>query len=233
MTERQYPWGMAAEPPLTDGEPATEPALARERVHQKARTRQALVDTLRRLLADGDDPSVAEVAAAAGVSRTTAYRYFPDQLSLLQAALPETGLTSLLGAEPPEGTLDTDPLARLEVALERHFAFISQWEPQLRAALRVSLAPQAGQPLLRGGRAVQWYADALAPLAADRPDLDLRALAVRIRAAAGIEPFVWLTGVERLDADAAFQVMRDNALAIAHRALEAAREPTAEPTAGY
>ncbi len=44
------------------------------RRHQKARTRDALVAAARALLAQGTTPTVEEAAAAAAVSRTTAYR---------------------------------------------------------------------------------------------------------------------------------------------------------------
>ena len=183
--------------------------LSSGRAGQKARTHQALVRALHGLLAEGADPSVAEVAEAAGISRTTAYRYFPDRLALLQAALPETGRTSLLGPDAPAGARE-----RLEVVLAAHFDFLLQWEPQLRAALRSSLTPGAAQPSLRGGRAVAWYADALSPLGSERPDLDRHSVAVRLRSVAGIESFVWLTDVAGLGADAACAVMRLNALAV-------------------
>ncbi len=183
------------------------------RTRQKARTRQALVETLRELLAGGADPSVAAVARAAGISRTTAYRYFPDQGSLLQAAIPETASTSLLPGDAPR-----EPRARLVQTLDAHFEFLRRWEPQLRAALRASLLPGASQPALRGGRAVAWYEDALVSLES-RPDLDAHDLAIRLRSVAGIEAYVWLTDVAALDPVRACEVMRANALAVYEAAL--------------
>ena len=184
------------------------------RVRQKARTREQLVAVLRDLLKDGQDPSVADVAAIAGISRTTAYRYFPDKEALLHAALPETGLGSLLGEDPP-----SDIHARLERTLDAHFEFIRAWEPQLRASLRLSLTPGAARPTLRGGRAVGWYRDALAPLESNGAGVDTAALAVRLRAVAGIEPYVWLRDVAGLPQAKAFGVMRANALDILGAAL--------------
>lgn len=168
---------------------------------------------LRDLLKDGQDPSVADVAAIAGISRTTAYRYFPDKEALLHAALPETGSGSLLGEDPPSDVRD-----RMARTLDAHFDFIRMWEPQLRAALRLSLTPGAARPTLRGGRAIGWYRDALSPLDGS-PGIDAAALAVRLRAAAGIEPYVWLRDVAGLSADQAFGVMRANALDILDAAL--------------
>ncbi|GAA2199390.1 TetR/AcrR family transcriptional regulator [Sinomonas flava] len=196
------------------GSPHAGSYTATGRTGQKSRTQRALVEALRGLMADGQDPSVSDVAASAGISRTTAYRYFPDKESLLNAAMPQTGERSLLGEDPP-----SDVAERLDRTLGEHFAFIRDWEPQMRAALRASLAPGAGQPALRGGRAVRWYEEALAPLAGTHPGIDVHRLAVRLRAAAGIEPYVWLTGVGGLGAEEAFAAMKSNALDILHAAV--------------
>jgi hypothetical protein len=82
-----------------------------------------------------------------------------------------------------------------------------EWEPQLRASLRLSLEPardgDGRQPVLRQGRAVGWIEDALAPLQETRPDIDIHRLAVAMRSATGIESLIWLTdiaGLSRLEA---------------------------------
>lgn len=176
------------------------------RTAQKGRTRASLVQAVRRLMAEGPTPTVEEVAAEAGVGRTTAYRYFPTQQDLVQAAHPELGAKTLLGPDAP-----VDPYQRFEIALGEHVRIIRDWEPQLRASLRVSLRPGSEQPALRGGRAIDWFVDALAPLATTHPSLDLRRLAIHLRSAAGIESYVWLTDIAGLTADDAVEVMRTNA----------------------
>jgi AcrR family transcriptional regulator len=62
------------------------------RVHQKLRTRSALIEVAADLIKQGRSFSVADVADLAKVGRTTAYRYFPtpDQL-LAHAALWKIG----------------------------------------------------------------------------------------------------------------------------------------------
>ena len=61
---------------------------APDRSAQKARTRRAIVDAAADLLRSGQQPTVAEAAAKAGVHRATAYRYFAtSQLLLADAAL--------------------------------------------------------------------------------------------------------------------------------------------------
>src|SRR5438309_9737124 len=82
------------------------------RTGQKQRTRGALVTAARELVAQGQTPTVDEAAATASVSRTTAYRYFPNQRALLVAAHPEIEARSLL----PE-TAPTDVAARLDVVV--------------------------------------------------------------------------------------------------------------------
>jgi len=58
-------------------------------------------------------PTVEEAAAAASVSRTTAYRDFPNQKSLLVAAHPETEAVSLVpddaGADWPKAKFVDSP----------------------------------------------------------------------------------------------------------------------------
>ena len=51
---------------------------------QKARTRDALVAAARDLVAAGVTPTVEDAAAAASISRSTAYRYFPNERALLR-----------------------------------------------------------------------------------------------------------------------------------------------------
>ncbi|MFF0867397.1 TetR/AcrR family transcriptional regulator [Nonomuraea sp. NPDC003560] len=185
------------------------------RHRQKARTRAALVGAARRLLADGTDPTVEDAAAAAGISRTTAYRYFPNQNALLTAAHPQIEQTSLLPPDPP-----ADPAARLDLVMTAFTRLTLDWEPQLRTSLRLSLRPGAEQPHLRGGRAVGWIEDALAPLRDTHPGLDLHHLAVAIRAATGIESLVWLTDIAGYTRQQAADTMCSSARALLVAALD-------------
>ena len=54
-----------------------EPYESTGRTAQKNRTRKALIDAARALIVSGITPTVEDAAAAASISRTTAYRYFP------------------------------------------------------------------------------------------------------------------------------------------------------------
>src|SRR5437763_6511732 len=90
------------------------PYEATGRVRQKELTRNALISVARDLVTEGGTPTVEEAAETARISRTTAYRYFPNQRALLVAAHPETQATSLLPPDPPQ-----DPAGRLEAVIDR------------------------------------------------------------------------------------------------------------------
>jgi AcrR family transcriptional regulator len=186
------------------------------RRNQKARTRDALVAAARELLATGVTPTVEAAAAAAAVSRTTAYRYFPNQRALVAAAHPEIDRTSLLPDDPP-----ADPEERLAVVIAETTRIVLDWEAQLRASLRLSLEPgeEPTGPVLRRGRVIGWLEDALAPLATTHPQVDRRALAVAIRAATGIEAFVWMVDVAHLRREEAASTMQWTARALLRSAL--------------
>lgn len=196
----------------------TVPYEATGRRNQKLRTRDALIASARALLARGVSPRVADAAADAGISRTTAYRYFPTQRALLLAAHPEIEATSLLTGSAPD-----DPCQRLESVMREFTRLTIDWEPQLRTQLRLSLEPGAEQPVLRQGRAIGWIEDALSPLRQTHPHLDVHRLAVTIRSATGIESFVWLTDIAGIAHPEAANILCNTAQAILHDALSADR----------
>jgi AcrR family transcriptional regulator len=185
------------------------------RVNQKTRTRDALISAARELLAQGVIPTMEGVAATSAISRTTAYRYFPNLQALLVAAYPHFGEQSLLGPEPPP-----DPMARLEIVAEDQTRRILEYEPEMRAVMRLSLdgvrPPES--PMHRGSR-VAWIEDALAPLHGQMPEDKLRHLTYGIGATLGIEAFVWLTDIARLPREEAAAIMRANATALLQSAI--------------
>ncbi len=187
------------------------------RTRQKARTRAALVDAARGILAEGAAVTVEHAADRAAISRTTAYRYFPNQRALLAATYPELEARSLLGDTAP-----SDPEERLELVLERFTRQLVEHEPELRAQLRSSLDPASREALpLRQGRAIRWIEDALSPLEGRLPPTELRQLVLAIRATVGIEALSWLTDVAGLTRDQAVDLMRSSARTLLRAALGA------------
>ena len=186
------------------------------RTQQKSRTRRALVEATHELLAEGLTPQVEDAAERAGISRTTAYRYFPNQRSLLLAAQPQIQPDTLLPAGAP-----ADPKARLDVFMAAFTRYNFDWEPQLRTALRLSLEPGASTPVLRRGHAIGWIEDALAPLRDSHPGTDIHQLAIAIRSAAGIESLIWLLDIAGLTRVQAAETVRRTAQAQLAAALAA------------
>src|SRR5688572_18579946 len=104
------------------------------RTHQKQRTRRALVEKATELVRQGRTPTVAEVADAALISKSTAYRYFPSQgLLLVEVALSELvqeDIDALYLASEQPGT----PQERLDSAIRGDFAMQIRHEDAIRRA---------------------------------------------------------------------------------------------------
>lgn len=177
-----------------------------------------MVAAARELIGAGEEATVERVADRARISRTTAYRYFPNRRLLMAAAHPETTATSLLPADAPE-----DPQERLALVIDAFVTLIRETEPQQRAMLRIALEPaddHHDRLPLRKGRAIGWIGEALEPLSRDLSDEQLRALVNAIRSAVGIEALVWLTDVARLSGDDAQALMSWTARSLVRSALE-------------
>lgn len=195
------------------------PYEATGRTQQKSRTRAAMVEATRALLREGTTPTVEQAAQHAGVSRTTAYRYFPNRRALLRATNPDLERPSLLDDDDaPDGAEE-----RLDLVTATIGRQVLDFEAELRATLRLALEGGDAPTPLRTGRALTWIEDALAPL---RPDLGarrVRRLALAVRATCGIDAFVWLTDVGGLGREDAVELMRESARAL----LRDARRPAA------
>ena len=184
------------------------------RTRQKQRTRDALLSAARTLLDSGATPSVEQATDSAAVSRTPAY-----QRALLLAAIPTLDRRRQLPDDAP-----ADVCQRLDLVIREQIQIVRRYEPQLRAALRLSLdqptpTATADRPALRQGRAIGWIEDALTPLAATHPQVDRRRLAIAIRAGCGIEAWVWMVDIAGVSPKVAATLMRESAQAILNAAI--------------
>jgi len=107
------------------------------RPNQRSRTRKDLLRAAAKLMKQGQNPSLEEIAAEALVSRATAYRYFPSVEALLveasfDLAVPEAD--DLFGSDA-----STDPVARLERVDTALHDMILANEPALRTMLAHAL----------------------------------------------------------------------------------------------
>jgi AcrR family transcriptional regulator len=153
-----------------------------------------MIEAARALLAEGTTPTVESAAARCGVSRATAYRYFPNQHDLLVATHPMVDMASLLPPDPPD-----DPTERVLQVSARIIDLVLASEAELRMSLRLSLEPGTSADLpLRKGRRLVWFEDALEPMRGVLAATAFRRLSLGLAASVGVEPFVWLTDVAGL-----------------------------------
>jgi AcrR family transcriptional regulator len=170
------------------------------RERQKRRTQAAMQEAARQLMSEGITPTVEDAAARAGVSRATAYRYFPNQRELLVSSYPIIDTPSLLPAEPPE-----DVAERVRLVARSILDSIVANETALRAQLRLSLEASAERPdlPLRKGRRITWFEDALSPIRKELPPRAFRRLTLALAALVSLEVLIWLVdlaGLSRKDA---------------------------------
>lgn len=190
------------------------------RSRQKTRTRSLLVDAARQLLAEGVSVTVEAAAERAELSRATAYRYFVNQRALLLAARPEMAAVSMLPPDPP-----ADPVERVRLAAQEILRLTIDWEPELRAMLRLSLEPGGSEHdlPLRKGRRVLWFEDALAPARRSLGATRFRRLVAALAGVAGIEALVFHTDMGGLDRTEAAALLVWTAEALAAAELGAPR----------
>jgi AcrR family transcriptional regulator len=184
------------------------------RVNQKRRTRAAIVEAAQELLQQGVTPTVAQAAEAALVSRTTAYRYFPTQESLLvelSVNLDVADIEALVG-EPvdAEGAIDR----ALEV-LERFNRHVRAEERQYRTAIGVyqdlwveAVSRGDDAPVVREGRRGRWLETSLAPIADRVPPADLERLIRALSMVTGPEAMIVLYDVCHIAGEDALDVSR-------------------------
>jgi AcrR family transcriptional regulator len=107
------------------------------RANQKLRTRKHLLDTAARMLQEGLQPTLDEVAEAALVSRATAYRYFPSIDSLLLEASLHIHTPQL--DDVFKDSSANDPVARLQRVEEAFHDMVNSNEAQIRMMLAQTL----------------------------------------------------------------------------------------------
>lgn len=164
--------------------------------------RRLMLDTASRLMQAGITPSVSEVAEAAGVSRATAYRYFPSQAALVQAVVDE-GLGPILTWRSDS----TDARQRVAELFDTAMPRIEAFEATFKAALKLSIDQwaqrQAGtlgsEAQFKRGHRVDLLKDAVAPLKGmlGAPALDRLAQALSL--VFGVEVLIVLKDIWGLD----------------------------------
>lgn len=162
----------------------------------RARTRRLMVDAASHLMRQGGSPSVSEVAEYAGVSRSTAYRYFPTEADMVRAVVGET-LGPILAWQSEQ----TDARERVASLLRDSYPRLSKNAATFRAALRLSLESQSDtagsqdhSSFARGHR-VELLHRALLPLVGVCSDREIERLSQALSMIFGIEGIVALKDI--------------------------------------
>lgn len=172
------------------------------RAGQRKRTRDALLSAAATLMRAGKRPSVPDVAAAAGIARRTAYRYFPSSEQLNTEAALETLRPMMEHAL--EAVSGADPERRLERTVREMQRLAAQNEELLRAMIRLTIdrRREAGTPInvpLRGSRRTDWLEAGLAPARARLSARAFERLVSAVSLCVGSEALIVLRDVRGLD----------------------------------
>src|SRR6202167_2536566 len=111
------------------------------RANQKARTRAAILEACGELVRSGAEVSMPEVAARAMVSEATAYRYFPDLISLLQEALEGLWPAAEQALAPVADS--QDPVQRVAFACEYLLRGVHAYQGAVRAMISYAITAPA------------------------------------------------------------------------------------------
>ena len=188
-------------------------------MNQKRRTRSAIIAAAEAIIERGETPTVAQAATEAFVSRTTAYRYFPTQESLLLELSINIDVREVeeLAARPLDGTTIEDRLLEFVDLLNRHaLANERLYRTGTRHYMDLWLAAERigdNHAYTREGRRARMIATILEPLRDTVADNELRRLEAALCLVTGGEAIEVLRDICRLDSH--------EVLAVTHWAADA------------
>lgn len=193
------------------------------RTNQKGRTRQALLAAARRVMERGEPVTVAAAAIEAGVSKATAYRYFSASDTLTLEATLDARV-----ATPEEIVGDAGDVRERVLRVQRYlFTLTRESETQFRLFLARALeawVADGGRMSreIRGGRRLTMYEFALSPVRSCMTPRDFDFLVLSLSAASGMESYLALKDVCRVDDVMADRIAASNIGAILDRLLPSA-----------
>ncbi|MCP4382757.1 MAG: TetR/AcrR family transcriptional regulator [Hyphomicrobiales bacterium] len=197
----------------------------------RARMKKRMLDAAMSLMQEGRIPSVSDVAAAAEVSRATAYRYFPSQAKMVQETV-----NKALGPILEWRSQSSEAGERVSDLIRFAYPRLDAFEATHRAALLIALdqwtRDQAGElgdeKVIKRGRRRQLLGEALKPLRGRLDDAEFDRLAQSLSLIFGSEALIVLKDIWGLDEEAA----RDVAIWAASALVRAAAETAPTKAAG-
>lgn len=194
------------------------------RDNQRARTRRDLVAAAVDLLGEGRTPTVTDVADAAGISRRTAYRYFPTVDQLVAEALLEGVRSDVERDIDAGGRPNEDITVRLDRLVDALHRLTVEKEQLLRQMIRFTIdrGPIASGVPPRPSRRLDYVEQALAPLRDELPIGEYQRLVRAVAVVIGIEARIVLRDICDLDDDTILDTERWAAHALLSAALQQA-----------
>ena len=187
----------------------------------KERTRRLLSEAARELLRVGQPLTVQAAARLAGVSRATAYRYFPsNEAVVLHATSPFTDVAAT--PTPTEDCAEEDLPARAADLVRQMGMWAFDHEAELRTLLRLSLSPERAHRTPRRGATNRgrWIADLLDGLPGRVNAAERQRLAAALTPLFGADAVVWSTDIADLDRQQALDVLAWMAAALVQATLD-------------
>jgi AcrR family transcriptional regulator len=189
-----------------------------------------MLNTAIDLMQRGETPSVSEAAEAAGVSRATAYRYFPSQTALVQSVVDEA-----LGPILNWSSDSEDAEERVDDLLRSSSDRIVEFESTFKAALKLSLEQWAqdragtlgAEPAFKRGHRVELLQKAIQPLRKRLGAAQFSRLAKALSLTYGLEVLIVLKDLWGLDSKEMQSVARWAARSLVQAALLEADAPKA------
>lgn len=189
----------------------------------RKRTFNLLINKALDIFEQGKVPSVSELAAEAGVSRATAYRYFPTQSDLIAATV-DASLKSILTWKPKSNEVAGRITELFDFAYPRMF----KHEGALRAALLLSLQQWAlerlspekmDKKLVRGVNRKETLAKAVEPLKDHIPVEMYNKLLAALSLLYGSEVFLVMKDIWKMDNQQVIDMMQWMAKAVLNQAI--------------
>jgi AcrR family transcriptional regulator len=189
------------------------------RSNQKLRTRRAIVDACRGLMRSGAMVTMPEVAGLALVSEATAYRYFPDVVSLITEGL--AGLWPSPAEALAPVAESRDPVERIGFACEFLGRGVLAYQGSVRVMIAATIVSPDSVPR-RPGIRFGLIDEALDPVVADADAPWLARLKHDLTAVVSAEALFSLIDLGRLDPDAAIASLARTARTITAAAMREA-----------
>jgi AcrR family transcriptional regulator len=179
------------------------------RTNQKMRTRAAIKAAAADFIERGETPTMEQIAEAALVSKSTAYRYFPTLEALIAEIMLDNAIQSdmekVFEAAKTTGTAE----ARLDAVIRADHTLVMKHEHAFRTAIGVMLTSHTDDSSRlprRPGNRLRYIAEALTPLTDDIGNEQLERLVMALALCVGIESLVVLNDICGLNSTEAEEI---------------------------